>query len=283
MTPPILRRVADLRALVADWRAAGARVGVVPTMGALHEGHLSLVRAARAGCDRVIVTIFVNPKQFNNPADLEKYPRSEEGDAALLAPEGVDVIFAPALDEVYPEGFSTKVSVSGVSEGLCGAGRPGHFDGVATVVSKLFGMTRADRAYFGEKDWQQLQVVRRLVADLNLPIEITGCATVREADGLALSSRNRRLGDADRAIAPALHRAMAAAAEEIVGGRPVAEALDAALQAIVAAGYASVEYLELRSAEGLAPLERLDRPARLLAAAHLGEVRLIDNIAVLPG
>ena len=283
MTPPILRSVADLRALVAGWKRAGERVGVVPTMGALHDGHLSLVRAACAVGDRVIVTIFVNPKQFNNPADLKKYPGNEAEDAALLAPERVDVIFAPDLDEVYPPGFATTVSVAGLTEGLCGAGRPGHFDGVATVVAKLFAMTGADRACFGEKDWQQLQVVRRLVADLDLPVEILGCPTVREADGLALSSRNRRLGAVERRIAPALHRAMAGAAAAIVAGRPVAEALAAARAAVVTAGYGSVEYFELRSAEGLKPLETLDRPARLLAAAHLGGVRLIDNIAVVPG
>ncbi|TKA97236.1 pantoate--beta-alanine ligase, partial [Cereibacter changlensis] len=208
MTVVILRRVADLRTMVRGWKAAGQTVGVVPTMGALHEGHLSLARAAKAGCDRVIVTIFVNPKQFNNPADLEKYPRTEDRDAALLATVGVDVIFAPSPDEVYPPGFATTVSVSGVSAPLEGAHRPGHFDGVAAVVAKLFGMTMADRAYFGEKDWQQLQVVQRLVADLNLPVEIVGCETVREADGLAMSSRNARLSEGGRAIAPALHREM---------------------------------------------------------------------------
>lgn len=197
--PPVLRTVAELRARVSDWKAAGETVGVVPTMGALHEGHLSLARRARAACDRVIVTIFVNPRQFNNPADLEKYPRTEAQDAALLASVGVDAVFAPGPEEVYPRGFATNVSVSGVSEPLEGAHRPGHFDGVATVVAKLFGMTRADRAFFGEKDWQQLMVVQRLVADLNIPVTIEGCATVREADGLALSSRNRRLSVEGRA------------------------------------------------------------------------------------
>ena len=282
MTPPILRSLADLRALVAGWKRAGQSVGVVPTMGALHDGHLSLARAARAGADRVIVTIFVNPRQFNNPADLEKYPRTEDSDAALLAPIGVDAVFAPPPAEVYPAGFSTTVSVAGVSAGLCGAGRPGHFDGVATVVTKLFGMTGADRAWFGEKDWQQLQVVRRLVADLNLDVEIIGHPTVREADGLALSSRNLRLTAAERAVAPTLARAMTGAGAAMRAGAPVAAALDAACCAILAAGFRDVEYLDLRGAADLVPMARLDRPARLLAAAWLGEVRLIDNIGVDP-
>ena len=206
--PVICRSVSEIRALVDEWKASGARVGVVPTMGALHEGHLSLARQARAECDRVIVTIFVNPKQFNNAQDLEKYPRTEDADAALLAGVPVDAIFAPLPDEVYPPGFATTVSVAGVAEPLEGAMRPGHFDGVATVVTKLFGMTRADRAYFGQKDWQQLQVVQRLVADLNLPVEIVACETLREGDGLAMSSRNARLSAKARAMAPALLAAL---------------------------------------------------------------------------
>lgn len=276
----IVRHVADLRAAVAGWRRAGDSVGVVPTMGALHQGHLSLVAAARAACDRVIVTIFVNPRQFDNPEDLAKYPRTEETDAALLAPLAVDAIFAPAPAEVYPQGFATTVSVAGVSAGLCGAHRPGHFDGVATVVAKLFGMTQADQAFFGEKDWQQVQVVRRLVADLNIPVTINACPTLREPDGLALSSRNARLSAQDRAIAPALHAAMQDAARAIRAGTPLAAALVGAEAAVLAAGFARVEYLDLRSAEGLEPVILLDRPARLLAAAWLGDVRLIDNIAV---
>lgn len=268
----ILRHVSDLRATVADWRPA--IVGLVPTMGALHEGHLSLVRAARAECDRVIVSIFVNPTQFNNPDDLAKYPRTEAQDAALLASVGVDAIFAPLPDEVYPQGFATSVSVSGVSAPLEGAHRPGHFDGVATVVSKLFGMSGADRAYFGEKDWQQLQVIRRLVADLNLPITIVGCPTMREADGLAMSSRNVRLSGAARLVAPVLHDAMQAAAAEIRGGASALDALDRARARVLAAGFASVDYLELRRADLAMGADRI------LAAAVLEDVRLIDNIAV---
>lgn len=273
----IIRSVAELRGLVRSWKAAGALVGVVPTMGALHEGHLSLARAAKAECEHVIVTIFVNPKQFNNPDDLKKYPRTEENDAALLRGVGVDVIFAPDPSEVYPDGFVTTVSVAGVAAPLEGALRPGHFDGVATVVAKLFGMTMADRAYFGQKDWQQLQVVKRLVRDLNIPVWIVGCETVREADGLAMSSRNARLGVAARAKAPALYAAMTRAAQDFRFG---AQALDDCAAEVLDAGFDSVEYIELRDAATLGPATDLQRPLRLLAAAWLDGVRLIDNIPV---
>ncbi len=188
---PIIRTVAELRALSRGWKAAGETVGVVPTMGALHEGHLSLARRARVECDRVVTTIFVNPKQFNNPEDLKKYPRSEEADAALLATVPVDVIFAPPVEEVYPDGFITTVSMAGVAQPLEGYMRPGHFDGVATVVTKLFGMSLADKGYFGQKDWQQLQVVLRLVRDLNVPVTVVGCETIRDPDGLRGGQRRR--------------------------------------------------------------------------------------------
>jgi pantoate--beta-alanine ligase len=277
---PILRTVAEMRQVARGWKAAGAVVGVVPTMGALHEGHLRLARAAKAECDRVIVTIFVNPKQFNNPDDLKKYPRTEEADATLLASVGVDTIFAPLPDEVYPDGFATTVSVAGVAEPLEGALRPGHFDGVATVVTKLFGMTLADRGYFGQKDWQQLRVVNRLVRDLNLPVWIVGCETVRESDGLAMSSRNARLDIASRQIAPALHAAMTAAARTLRDGGDPAQALAACQAAVLAAGFTSVEYIELRDAASLGPAVGIDRPLRMLAAAWVGGVRLIDNIPV---
>lgn len=279
-TPPVLRTVADLAARVAAWKAGGAVIGVVPTMGALHDGHLSLVRAARAGADRVIVTIFVNPAQFNNPEDLAKYPRTEEADLALLAPLGVDAVFAPPPDQVYPPGFATRVSVSGVSGPLEGEHRPGHFDGVATVVAKLFGMTRADRAWFGQKDWQQLMVVRRMVADLNIPVEVIGAETVREGDGLALSSRNARLSPAARAQAVALPRAMRAVSDAVRAGGDPAQALEAARAAILAGGFASIDYLEIREAATLGPWPGGDVPARILAAATVGGVRLIDNIAL---
>lgn len=273
-----LRDVKALRGLVAGWKAAGNSVGVVPTMGALHAGHLSLVHAAKAGSDRVIATIFVNPRQFNNPDDLAKYPRTEERDAAMLMEGGVDVLFAPPPEVVYPAGFATSVSVDGVASELEGAFRPGHFDGVATVVTKLLLMTGADRAFFGEKDWQQLQVVRRLVRDLNIPVTITGCPTLREADGLAMSSRNTRLTAAERQIAPALHRAMTGAAEAIRRGVPAGRALASARAALLAAGFSAVEYLEVRDGESLGPAT--GAPARILAAAVLGGVRLIDNIPV---
>ncbi|MGR3379124.1 pantoate--beta-alanine ligase [Salipiger abyssi] len=276
----ILRRKAALRERVSGWKRAGEVVGVVPTMGALHAGHLSLVEAAKAACDRVIVTIFVNPRQFNNVSDLENYPRTEEQDAEKLAPFGVDVIYVPDPDQIYPEGFATTVSVAGLTEGLCGAHRPGHFDGVTTVVSKLFLQTGADRAYFGEKDYQQLQVVTRMATDLDIPVEVIGCPTVREADGLALSSRNLLLPPEARAAAPALNRAMRGMADKLMAGAEIATLRPLAKAEIVAAGFDEVEYLELRAAQGLAPLPKAERPARLLAAAWIGGVRLIDNIPV---
>jgi pantoate--beta-alanine ligase len=275
---PIERHRDALRATVAAWKRAGARVGVVPTMGALHEGHLSLVRAARAGADRVIVTLFVNPRQFNSAADLAAYPRTEAADAALLDPLGVDLLYVPDGDQIYPPGFDTGIRVGGIDVGLEDAFRPGHFEGVAVVVAKLLLQTAADRAFFGEKDFQQLLLVRRLVRDLDLPVEIVGCPTVREPDGLALSSRNRRLSPEDRARAPALPAALAEAAAALSGGAPAAPALAAAQAAVLAAGYQSVEYLTLRREADLAPLDAASEPARVLAAAWLGGVRLIDNV-----
>ena len=275
-----MRSRAGLRGIVAEWRRQGFRVGVVPTMGALHEGHLSLVRAALAKTDRVIVTLFVNPKQFNSAADLAAYPRTENEDAAKLAPLGAHVLYVPDGDQIYPPGFATTVSVAGVSEGLCGAHRSGHFDGVATVVTKLLLQTGGDYAYFGEKDFQQLLVVRRLAADLDIPTQIVGCPTIREEDGLALSSRNVHLSAAQRAIAPALARSLFEAADRIAQGAPAAEAMERARGRILAAGFDAVEYLELRGADDLAPMTALDRPGRLLAAAQLGKTRLIDNVPV---
>ncbi|RUV97432.1 pantoate--beta-alanine ligase [Mesorhizobium sp.] len=280
MSVPIVRTVAELRATVAEWRREGARVGVVPTMGALHEGHLSLVRAALAKAERVIVTLFVNPRQFNSAADLAAYPRTEEVDAEKLAPLGAHILYTPDAGEIYPDGFATAVTVSGVSEGLCGAFRPGHFDGVATVVAKLFLQTAADLAFFGEKDFQQLHVVRRMARDLDIPIEIAACPTVRESDGLALSSRNVRLTPEERQAAPRLASILFASAARIVDGRPVSAVLAEARAAILEAGYRNAEYLELRAEDDLKPLEVFDRPARLLAAAWLGETRLIDNVPV---
>ncbi|MFW7268213.1 pantoate--beta-alanine ligase [Gluconacetobacter sp. Hr-1-5] len=274
--------VADLRQTVRGWKRRGLTVGLVPTMGALHDGHLSLVRAALGATDRVIVSIFVNPTQFDNPADLETYPRVMEADTRLLAEAGAHVLYAPTVAEMYPAGFATTVSVHGVSEGLCGGHRPGHFDGVATVVCKLFLQSQADAAFFGEKDFQQVHVVRRMAADLDIPIRVEACPTRREADGLAMSSRNRRLtGPGDRDRARALPQALEHAARAIAGGQPVAPVLAATRAHLLAAGFTDVEYLELRREEDLAPLAALDGPpARLLAAAWLAGVRLIDNVPV---
>jgi len=282
MSVPIVSTLADLRATVAGWRREGATVAVVPTMGALHEGHLSLVRAALARADRVIVTLFVNPRQFDSAADLGAYPRREAEDAAKLGPTGTHLLYTPAPEEIYPPGFATTVSVGGITQGLCGAHRPGHFDGVATVVAKLFLQTGADLAFFGEKDFQQLQMIRRLARDLDIPIKIVGCETLREADGLALSSRNLRLSAAERAIAPSLAEALFRAAGALSDGKSAEPVLAATRRAILAAGFRKVEYLELRAENDLAPLDRADRPARLLAAAWLGETRLIDNVGMWP-
>ena len=282
MSLETINRLAALRARTACWRREGLTIGVVPTMGALHEGHLSLVRTALTRTDRVIVTLFVNPKQFNNAADLAAYPRTVESDAAKLTPLGTHVLYAPEVEEIYPDGFATNVSVSGVSEGLCGAHRPGHFDGVATVVSKLLLQTGADLAFFGEKDFQQLQVVKRMVRDLDIPVEIVPCPTVREADGLAMSSRNIRLSAQARSTAAALPAVLFAAAERLSGGEAAEPVLADARTAIAAAGFGELEYLELRAESDLTPLSRADRPARLLAAVWLDGVRLIDNVEVMP-
>lgn len=276
----IVRDLGELRKKWNTWRLADETVGVVPTMGALHDGHLSLVARAKEICDRVIVTIFVNPRQFNSPEDYENYPRTEEDDARKLERFEVDAIWVPDGDTMYPSGFATTVSISGLTDILCGAYRPGHFDGVATVVTKLFTQTGATHAFFGEKDYQQLQVVRRLSADLNLWVDVVGCPTIREIDGLAMSSRNLLLSDQSRAKAAALHEAMEEMAEGLRNGGDHAELRSAAESRILSAGFNELEYLDFRSAEDLSLITTADRPARLLAAAWLAGVRLIDNIAV---
>ena len=281
-----VNRLPQLREAVDRLRARGP-VALVPTMGALHEGHLALVREAKARATSVVVSIFVNPTQFGPNEDLDAYPRQLAEDSRLLEAEGVHLLWAPPVEEVYPEGFATTVSVRGVSEGLCGASRPGHFDGVATVVAKLFNQVRPDIAVFGEKDWQQLAVIRRMARDLDLTqprVEsIIGLSTVREPDGLALSSRNRYLSPDDRQRAAALPRAMREAIGRIERGEHVSAVLLALKQAIVDGGFASVDYAELADAETLELLPELGkRPARLLVAARIGGTRLIDNMPVAP-
>jgi pantoate--beta-alanine ligase len=280
MIAPIETTLAGLRARTTAWRKAGETIGVVPTMGALHQGHLSLARAARDTCDRVIVTIFVNPKQFNNPEDLENYPRTEQDDAKKLESIGVDVIYVPDGAQMYPDGFATNVSVGGLTDMLCGAHRPGHFDGVATVVSKLFLQTSADKAFFGEKDYQQLQIVRRMATDLDIPIEVIGCPTIREIDGLAMSSRNLLLSDRARAKAAALPDVMEDMRVALAKGALMSDIVDVAKAKIIAAGFNEVEYLELRDSDQLKPLNKANVNSRLFAAAWLAGVRLIDNVGV---
>jgi len=279
-----VNRLIALREAVESLRADG-EIALVPTMGALHEGHLTLVREARKRAARTVVSIFVNPTQFGPNEDLDAYPRRMAEDSRLLEAEGVDLLWAPTVEQVYPAGFATNISVSGVSEGFCGAARPGHFDGVATVVCKLFHHVLPDIALFGEKDWQQLAVIRRMARDLDLVqphVErILGVATVREADGLAMSSRNQYLTPGQRSQAAALPRAMRAAIAQIEGGEDVAQALIALEQALLDGGFSSVDYVALADADSLEPLSHApQRPARLLVAARIGTTRLIDNMAV---
>ncbi len=279
--PTTARSVAALRAQVRAWHAQGLKVGFVPTMGALHDGHLSLVRQAQTAADRVMVSIFVNPTQFGPNEDLDRYPRDEAGDLAKLGAVGASLVFLPSVAEMYPEGASTWVEVEGLSRGLCAEHRPQHFRGVATVVTKLLNQAQADVAVFGEKDYQQLQLIRRLVQDLAIPTTILGGPTVREPDGLAMSSRNLNLSPERRRIAPALYRVLTETAHALADGRAAAPVLGSAVAAVRAAGFDSVDYVELRDATTLAPLPSLGaRPGRLLAAARLGGVRLIDNIPV---
>ena len=279
--PAIARSVAELRAQVRAWRAAGLTVGFVPTMGALHAGHLALMRQAGAACDRVMASIFVNPTQFAPTEDLSRYPRDEAGDLAKLASAGVHLAFLPSVAEMYPEGASTWVEVEGLSHGLCAERRPHHFRGVATVVTMLLNQAQADLAVFAEKDYQQLQIIKRLARDLAIPTRIEGGPTVREPDGLAMSSRNLLLAPEHRALAPVLNRVLRETAAALGDGRLAAPLLDAAVERLMNSGFRLVDYVELRDAETLAPLATAaHRPGRPLAAAHLGSVRLIDNVPV---
>ena len=276
-----VRRVAELREALAPERRAGRRIGLVPTMGALHDGHLSLIRRARAECDVVVVSLFVNPTQFGPNEDLAAYPRDEARDAELAAEAGADLLFAPPAEEVYPAGFSSAVEVSGLTEVLCGdpARRgPEHFRGVTTVVTKLFNMVGPDVAYFGQKDAQQALVIRKLARDLDMPVQIEVLPTVREPDGLAMSSRNAYLDPSERERATALRRALAAAEAVVADGRRDADDVLAAARAELAAAGIEPEYLELRSAADLAPAERVNRSTLLAVAAQVGPARLIDNV-----
>lgn len=282
MPDPAPQQISDLPALrrtVAGWRAAGEGVALVPTMGALHEGHRALVARARRGGRRVVASIFVNPTQFGPGEDFSRYPRDLEADLALLGGAGVDVAWTPSVETMYPAGFSTTIAVAGLGDGLCGAVRPGHFSGVATVVAKLLGQVRPDVALFGEKDFQQLRVIQQAVADLHLGVAIEGVPTVREPDGLALSSRNRYLSPDERGVAPVLHRVLTAIAAAAHDGAAVSGPVGEGHARLEAAGF-RVQYLAVCDARTLEPVARAGAPARVLAAAHLGRTRLIDNLAV---
>ena len=277
-----VRDIETLRQALAELRAGGRTLAFVPTMGALHAGHMALVAEGKKRADHVVASIFVNPTQFGPNEDLSTYPRREAADAHLLEEGGCALLWAPDVTAMYPQGFATNVTVAGVSLDLDGSARPGHFDGVATVVAKLFNQVRPDIALFGEKDYQQLAVIRRMVRDLDFGIDIVGVPTQRDADGLALSSRNLYLSQDERRAARAMPRALGEAASAIIGGAPLDEALQEAREKLIEAGFDPVDYVELRDAETLEPVMLLDRPARLLAAARIGRTRLIDNLPVTP-
>lgn len=276
----IATTIAETKAFVRNARNSNRSVGLVPTMGAFHGGHRALMRRARGDEDVVVVSLFVNPLQFGPGEDLEEYPRDFETDALAAQEEGVDIVFAPETQEMYPGEQLTTVHVRGMTEGLCGEARPGHFVGVTTVCAKLFGIVQPDRAYFGEKDYQQLQVIRRMVADLNFPLAVVGVPTVREADGLAMSSRNRYLSEQERAAAPALYRALQAGAEAAQGGATGPQAEAVVRETIAAEPLLKLQYVAAIHPETLAPAERAGPPMVLAAAARLGRTRLIDNIRV---
>ncbi|CUU10466.1 pantothenate synthetase [Armatimonadetes bacterium GBS] len=279
----ILKTIAEVRQWVQECRRAGEAVHFVPTMGYFHEGHLSLMRRAKADGGRVIVSLFVNPLQFGPQEDFERYPRDFERDRAMAESVGVDAMFVPEASEMYPPDFQTQVRVQRLSQPLCGRSRPGHFEGVATVVLKLFHIVTPDRAYFGEKDYQQLRIIQQLVRDLNLTVEIVPCPIVREPDGLAMSSRNVYLTPEERAAATVLYRSLQWAQEQVAQGMRDAHALREQVQAQIAASpYARIDYVEIVDAETLEPLEVIDRPARIAVAAYFGKARLIDNMALTP-
>jgi pantoate--beta-alanine ligase len=277
----VVRTVADLRRAVGEFRAASRTIGMIPTMGALHEGHVSLVQGAVDRGDVPVASIFVNPTQFGPNEDFAAYPRDEAGDFAKLEAAGCRIAYAPSKEEMYPGPQLTTVTVASLTDGLCGPFRPGHFRGVATVVCKLLLMAMPDRGYFGEKDYQQLQVLKRMARDLAMPVEIVGMPTIRESDGLAMSSRNRYLTPDERKTALAIHRELTALARMAADGRvSCTKAAADAAQALLAAGFDKVEYLTVVDAESLAPIEHVAGPARIAVAARLGRTRLIDNVAV---
>lgn len=276
----VVRTIADLRSRIRQWRADGERIGLVPTMGALHEGHLSLVRRSMAMTTRTCVTLFVNPTQFGPGEDLAVYPRDEDTDAAMLAAEGAHLLFAPAVAEMYPADSVTRVSVPGIGDLLDGEFRPGFFTGVATIVAKLLIQALPDVALFGEKDYQQLQVIKRMARDLDIPVDIEGAPTVREADGLALSSRNAYLTPEERRAAPVLYRSIVTVAANVAAGADPEREEKGAAQAVLEAGFATVDYVTVRDAETLRLWTGRARAGRVLAAAKLGKARLIDNVAV---
>ena len=282
MTPiPCIETIAGLRSVLEEARSRGATVGLVPTMGALHEGHLALIRKARSENDLVAVSIFVNPTQFVAGEDRETYPRDLARDLQLARSAGADLVFGPPVEEMYPKGFSTWVEVEGLTQGLCGASRPGHFRGVCTVVAKLFNICRPDRAYFGEKDAQQLAVIKKMVSDLDIPLAIVPCPTVRESDGLALSSRNVRLSPEARAQAPVLYRALSAALTLVENGERDARRLNDEICAVLAeADLAKIDYVEIVDADDLVPVDVLAGPCLIALAVWFGKTRLIDNITV---
>jgi pantoate--beta-alanine ligase len=280
-TIKIARTLRDLGKVTAKWRERGHSIALVPTMGALHFGHISLVKLAKKKADKAVVSIFVNPTQFAANEDLSRYPRDEAGDLKKLQDADADLVWAPDVEEMYPDGFSTGVKAGSAAKELEGTFRPGHFDGVATVCAKLFNQVRADIAIFGEKDFQQLAVLRQMVRDLNMPLKLIGAPTKRDTDGLALSSRNAYLSEAERQIAPALHAAISALAEDVANGADVSAGVANAKRKVTSAGFTKIDYIDVRDAETLEPASTASgRPLRVLAACWLGKTRLIDNVAV---
>jgi pantoate--beta-alanine ligase len=278
---PLFFSVKELRAQIAAWRAQGQKIALTPTMGALHAGHLSLVQEGFKRADKVIATIFVNPTQFGPGEDFDRYPRQEQADADMLASVGCSGLYRPNVAEMYAPGFCTTVSVGGLTQDLCGVSRPTHFDGVSTVVTKLLLQALPDIALFGEKDYQQLTIIRRTVRDLDIPVEIVGVPTLRESDGLAMSSRNRYLNERERAIAPLMYRTLTEAGKAFVSGKNADEACEEATNKLLEGGFLSVDYVAIRDAESLDIVDYFgNKPARILAAAKLGSARLIDNVAI---